>query len=526
MMVRFRTWHREAIMQRFLQRQENRIVGVLSGFDRILFRGTFRLISYLNGMIAFLSVRGVFYKDFGKFVEGISLKIRVHAEQFAQKHQRPFQYLESPAVSKEEIARGIMQRDHVTKGLVCVLYCVEPCQTFGLRKDREKKWLHLVPAQRKCLHFYYYFVDHEFGLMHVRLQSWLPMSMQVCLNGREYLARRLERAGISYEKRGNCFVRLDDLPRAQGMMDDLGRRNWPSFLRMLARRVNPWADRQSGLDLHGYYWTIRQSEYATDVMFSTAKALQEIYPALVNHAIEQFNCHDVLRFWGRRLSSKFRGQISSDLKDCSAGVRVKHWVDENSIKIYDKQGSVLRIETTINNPQRLKVRRLATRNGRPQLAWFHMRKGVADIARRIEVSRAANERYLEALGVVGEPSPTRHLIDPVSKRITRNGRSYRALRPIHPEEARLFSVLLGGEFLFQGFRNKDLRKRLLPGCESDPVARRRASGRITRLLRLLRAHKLIRKVSGTFYYRVTNKGNHVLTTALRLREIDVAMLAA
>jgi hypothetical protein len=369
-------------------------------------------------------------------------------------------------------------------------------------------------------------MDHEFGLMHVRLQTWLPMPIQVCLNGREYLARRMDRANIGYEKRDNCFARIDDLPRAQRMMDDLQRRHWPRFLNILARRVNPWMDNYKRFDLQGYYWTLRESEYATDVMFADENSLKAIYPTLVDHAIRHFDSRDVLRFLGRRTNSRFKGEITGDLKNRTEGIRIKHWVEENSIKMYDKQGSVLRIETTMNNPRRFKVRRQATRKGRACWAWIPLRKSVADITRRVDICRAANERYIEALGVVGEPSPTRHLMDPVSKRIKRRGRSYRALRPIESDEARLFAFLLSGDFFLQGFRNKDIRRKLFPRAESNPAARRKASGRTTRFFALLRAHGLIRKVSRTFYYRVTPKGQHVMATALRLRQLDIAALAA
>jgi len=155
-----------------------------------------------------------------------------------------------------------------------------------------------------------------------------------------------------------------------------------------------------------------------------------------------------------------------------------------------------------------------------------MRKSVADTSRRAELGLAANGRYLEALGVVGEPSPTRFLLDPVSQAVTRQGRAYRPLRPIAPEEAKLFALLLDGQFLLQGFRNKDIRERLLGDPGADPTARRQAAGKITRLFRLLRAHRLIRKVSKTFYYRVTNRGTRVMTTALQLRELNLYALAA
>jgi hypothetical protein len=509
-------------MQAFLERHRADVLGVLSGLDRVRFGGSLRSLDYLKGFDKFLGAMGVLYKDFGKFVERVSDRVKAHARAFAERHGRPLEYLESSNVSKEERARQIAERDGITQGLVCVLSCVEPCRTYAIRKNRETKHWEFVSARRKCLFLYFYFLDREFGLMHVRLQTWLPMPMQLCLNGREYLARRLARAGIGYEQRDNCFTRIDDLPRAQQMIDDLEKRNWVGFLDAFARRLNPWLSGPHPLDARGYYWTIQESEYATDVMFASPQALARIYPALVRHALEQFSCRDVLRFLGRGGNGRFYGPASGNLKYRQEGVRVKHWVDENSIKMYDKQGSVLRVETTINNPRRFKVRRAVTRNGECTAAWIPMRKSVADIRRRVEIGRAANERYFEALGVVGDSSPTRILTDPVSRRIIRDGRPYRALRPIDPDEARLFSLLLDGKFLIQGFRNRDLRERLMPQADD----RRRASARTSRLLRLLRAHRLIRKVSTTSYYRVTSHGQHLMTTALRLRELSVHALAA
>jgi hypothetical protein len=514
-------------MQTFLDRHREKIVGVLSGFDRVLFRGTLRCLEYQRGFEAFLATHRVLYKDFGSFAQRLSDEVKAHAKAFARRHSRPLIYLASPAISKEDFARRMMQRDGIRQGLICVLTCVEPCRAFKVRRNRDTRRLEFGLATRKCLFVYFYFADREFGLMHVRLQTWLPMPMQVCVNGREYLAKRLDRAGISYEQRDNCFTRIDDLPRAQAMLKDLEQRNWPVFLNALARRLNPLMALGHRLNLRAYYWTVRESEYATDIIFKSPAALKGIYPALVNHAIQHLSCNDTLRFLGRRqINRHFTGEASTNVKSRPEGVRIKHWVEENSIKMYDKEGSVLRIETTINNPRRFKVRRPATRNGRPCMGWIPMRKSVADISRRAELGLAANGRYVEALGVVGEPSPTRFLLDPVSQPVVRQGRPYRPLRPIAPAEARLFALLLDGQFALQGFRNKDVRERLLDDPGPDAKARRRAAGKITRLLRLLRAHRLIRKVSRTFYYRLTNRGVRVMSTALQLRELNLHALAA
>jgi hypothetical protein len=329
----------------------------------------------------------------------------------------------------------------------------------------------------------------------------------------------MDRAGLSYVKRDNCFTEVSDLKQAQKLMDGLTARNWRKFLEALAIKINPWIHPRTGLNLKSYYWSVRQMEYATDVMFRSAASLAELYPLLWRHALTQFGSYEVLRFLQRGTNKRFAGEVISDLQRRLEGIRVKHRVEENSIKMYDKQGSVLRIETTINNPHRFKVRRLCRSQGQPVMKWLRMRKGVADIRRRAQLSLAANARYLEALAVVGLSTPSFRLLDGVSQPVTAQ-RRYRALRPISPEDARLFELILHGEHALQGFRNRDLRKAFTQGSSKAN------SARISRWLALLRAHKLIYKVFKTNYYRITLKGQQVMATAIKFRQPELALLAA
>jgi hypothetical protein len=206
-------------------------------------------------------------------------------------------------------------------------------------------------------------------------------------------------------------------------------------------------------------------------------------------------------------------------------VYVKHRVEEKSIKMYDKQGSVLRVETTLNHPQRFRVYCCVTRKGRKQKGWYPLRKDIVDLRRRVELSRGANARYLDALAVVGESRPAHRILDPVSQPV-KTPRPHRALRPISPPESRLFAVVLRGEFHLQGVRNRDLRAALAPPAEDEPAQHRRTAARTTRQLSLLRAHGLIYRVGRTNYYRPTQKGQEVMNTALKFRQTDLALLAA
>ncbi len=513
-------------MERFLKRHESRIVGTIAGFDRVLFSGTLRSISYVKGLEIFLSTQGVLHKHFADFAQRLSDSIKEHAKAIAVRRGRPVEYITSPSVSKEDRAREIMERDGISEGLICVLTCLEPCRSFSIRKDRYARKLALVSEQRKCLHIYFYWVDPQFGLMHVRVQTWIPFTIHVCINGRSWLAKQMDRAGIKYTRRDNCFTHIEDVDAAQQLMDSLSEQKWARFLNSLAKRLNPILGRRSCMGLRGYYWSLQQCEFATDVMFKDEQSLASIYPRLARHAIEEFSCRDVLRFLGRRVCDGFQREVNSSFKMRFEGLRVKHWVDENSIKMYDKQGSVLRVETTINNARRFKVRRRTMVNGREALGWVPMRKGIADLRRRIELSRSANGRYLEALAVVGEITPSHRLLDPLSRRLIIRNRSYRPLHPISPSDSRVFHVFLKGDYLIQGCRNRDLLNELEPGAEKDQVAKRRASARISRLLSLMRAHGLIYKVPKTHLHRITKMGHEVMSTAIKFRCSDVALLAA
>src|SRR6266567_3236879 len=243
------TTSRRRVMKRFLERHRSRVTGTLSGFDRVLFRGTLRSIAYVSGLEVFLYSQHVLFKDFGGYAEGLSQRIIEQAKFTAGKLKRPYQYLESSKASKEELALQIMERDGIKQGLIAVFACVEPCQSFDLKKDAMSKHLKLLSKERKCLHLYFYYLDREFGLMHVRLQTWLPFTIQVCLNGREWLARQMDRAGITYTQRDNCFTYISDLARAQKLMDRLTERNWSCFLDTLAQKVNPWIHPRTGLDV-------------------------------------------------------------------------------------------------------------------------------------------------------------------------------------------------------------------------------------------------------------------------------------
>ena len=516
----------------FVAQHQADVTGILSGFDRLRIKGCLPQLYCPRTMDAYLAAKRILYKDFKEFALALTQRVKAAALRLAEIAGRPFRYLPSCNTRKEALARELIQKDGLKEGLIGVFGCVEPCWTYFLCGNRQTQKLEFKMETGKCQHFYFYHLHREFGLMHLRLQSWFPFTVHICLNGREWLSRQMDLHQMSYAQKENCFTAISHVAGAQRLMDKQLEANWPEKLDEILRQNHPLAPeicQPLGLQ---YFWSMQESEYATDVMFKSPKPLQEIYPALVRHAITSFGSGDVMRFLGHRVAphgqvrGNFEGEIVSDLKHRPEGIRVKHSVNANSIKMYDKQGSVLRVETTMNRTRDFRVYREKQTgpHGRSKTegkkAWRVLRKGVVDLKRRAEICRAANFRYLSALSATSGRIPLFQWAQEVCKPVRRDGRRARALNPWAPEDAELLQAINRGEFKLAGFRNRDIRGLLFKARES-PEQRRRHAAAITRKFSLLRAHGLIKKIQGSHRYVLTEKGSATITALLAARQANV-----
>jgi hypothetical protein len=515
---------REDAVERFLTRFGPLVSGVLSGFDRIVFHGILQPLMREFGMYYMLKDAGVQLLDFKRFALATTERIKQASLAVARRDHRPIVYLNSPGIDKQELARKTLAENPVEQGLICVFTALEPCTTFEYQRSTDREVRGLRAVRSKCLHLYHYWLDPRFGFMNARLQTWFPFNIQICINGREWLARQLLRRGQNNFKRAdNCFTWLEDTQLAQRLMDDQLRTAWPRALNAIARSLNPLHKKIFRASPMDYYWTAYQTELATDVLFRDPKSLAGIYPQLVRYAMNAFKSPDVMRFLAQKTPGNFTGEIVSSFKDRAEGVRIKHWLRGNSIKMYDKAGSVFRVETTIGDPTDFKVLRPRQDDPDGNLEWLPLRKGVADLHRRAQVSQRSNHTYLNALAAVGDTTPCSQLFDSVSRPVTDHGRRVRALRLGDPNDLALLEAIARGEFAISGFRNRDIRRQLHP-IATDPLEQRRLAAKVTRQLRILRAHGLIQKIPKTSRYRLTTHG-HTLTAAIfATRNADINQL--
>jgi hypothetical protein len=511
-------------MTTFESVHESRVVGKLVAVDRLILKG------HLNGWMPkgafarFLLVQSVLLMSFKGYVLRVTAQRKAHALALAAKAGRTYQYLERAHTagrgrSKEDLAREIAERDGIREGLIAVFAAVEPCMSFNVRGNHETHKLEVVRGARKCLHFYFYIMDREFGFMHVRLQSWFPFSIQVYVNGHEWLCRQLEQRGVGFKRSDNKILQVDNLELAQRLAKSFAERKWVGFLDALARRFNPYLAQVVRSGFGGYYWVVDQCEVSTDVVFKNRKALQEVLPDLYEAALLHFSPVDVLRFLGRKLHPSLKAEVTTDQKCRVEGRRIKHRAGRNSIKMYDHV-NVLRIETTINKSSDFKTLRYHEVEGKLVGKWVPMSKGVANLKRFFEVASASNERYLDALGAICSKVPKSRAIqalDDLCLPHTSGGKHVPRLQPIGPSDCGVFQAVLHGEHAINGFRNRDLVNQLYPKPPLSPEEKRRRSAHLSRTIARLRGHGLVAKVKGSHLYRITAKGTQLMSTAVRVR---------
>lgn len=518
----------------FLEKFKKDIFGQLSCFDRMIFRGYLTSLFQPSGIGYYLSQCSVLLKNFKSFVLESTALLKNQIEQLAASEDVPLIYLRSPQVSKEEIVTELVENQPQKEGLIAIIKVVELCQSFEVRGNKATKKLEVVNSWRKCLHYYLYYVDSEFGLMHVRIQSWLPYTIQIYINGREYLKRALAEAGISFRSYENSISWVSDLDKAQQLADKLENKKWDRFFDVIANRLNPLLSNIEDIFGRGYKWCLYQCEYATDVLYKSREQLEGIFPQLLEHSSLFKGGEDILTFFGRKVHGNFKGEVITDRKRFSQGFRVKHRLAKNSIKMYDKD-NVLRIETTINNPNVFKIYKTVTRNGQQTKAWVPMGKSVSNLYRYAQLSMKANEKYLNSLCIIDIRYNIGRKIEKLSNRVitkTKTGskRSTGGFNLLKEATCLIFEAINDSRFCLNNFRNRDLRELLLVKgvlklAEQSKESIKKLSNKITRLIAKLRAHKLIAKIPRSFCYRVTKSGMEIITRILKIRKVEILALS-
>jgi hypothetical protein len=494
-------------LQLLTDRRSDQITGVLSCYDRMLIQGTLPGLCFAEGMTGYLYAHHIRVFDYAQWAQPLRETLRENAQRLAAENALEIEFIRRPkSFRKEDKIHQVLKNRGDHPGLVWIFSAMEPCSTYRPWHDKITGKTSLRPDDGKCLHYYFYFIDEELGLCYVRVPTWCPFRLQVYLNGHHRLACRLKRKQIVHTRLDNAFVEIEDFERTQKIADD-----WP--VEKLHGKLNEWAGRYCPVIRQfqvGYHWSLDQVEFSTDLLFRRREDLQALYGHLTRTAIHTVKPDNIATFLGRKLSPLYQGEMGNRFNVRLEGTRIKHTMGPVSLKMYDKFGLILRIETTVNNVSFFQhYRTVEQRDGRTVTHWAPMKKSIYSLPALREVLQAANRRYLEFLSTLDDPTAGIDRLHKISEPVRENERSYPGLNFFSAQDQILIETLARGEFNLRGLQNKNLRAHL----------GKKTSGQVSRLLKRLRLHGLVKEVGHTYRYYLTLLGKQVIASGLKLKNM-------
>jgi len=521
-------------MNTLIHKFSNVINGNISGFDRIVFKGSILPLMHEQGAAGFCSRRGILNKDFKEWMLARTTGIVADAESFSMTNREErIMPINSFKLRKESLAHEHQRRNNIDSGLIGIWSAVESCVTFKARFDKVAGYPRLSRHWGKCKHLYFYYDHNDYGFMNIRLQTWFPYHIQVAMNGREWLRRTLEKLGIGHSVKRNKFTSIDNFQEAQRILNEQRNSLWTEILSGFLPDVFPSMESVIGKEL-SYYWTIWQSELATDLIFDSPRQIDPFINTLLRYAFMTGSMTNVMRYMDRPLTAKGkpRANCADEFKgrciSFNDGLCLRFWLSGNSVKIYN-EANVLRVETTLNKPSAFKAYRhkLGDSDNSPK-KLRPLRKSVADTALAAAKSEQVNDRFMNQLAQCTDETAASEIFGKVSSTMKKNGKRIRAL-DLTGKDCALIQAISTPKFNVTGMRNAMLRDLLKAEKGYAGKSEKQLSSKISRQLRLLRDHGLIRKVASQNRYYLSPKGQQltaVLNATLAASTQELMKMAA
>jgi hypothetical protein len=486
----------------------NELDGVLSCYDRIVITGSLYPFCYAQGMTAYLYRQGIRIFDYAKFAEPLRERVRENAEALALANGIKIEFVRKNDFRKENRVQQVLKKRGDQPGLVHIFGAMEACSSYRPWHDKTTGKTYLRSDSSKCMTYYFYFIDQQLGLCYVRVPTWCPFRLQFYCNGHNWLANQLKQRGMAYQMLDNAFVHIDDYTVANQLAKEFDVESLHQRLDEFAQKYCPVS---TDLKLT-YYWSIMQAEYATDLVFKSRNTLPAFYPPLLETLTHAVKPADIATFLGRKLNGNYQGEMGNRCKRRWIGTRLKHQMGPISVKMYDKFNLILRLETTVNKVSFFKqYRQVQHRDGTATMRWAPMKKTIHSLPALREVLSAANQRYLKFISSIATPEVGVAKLHQLAETKTEDQHRHKGFNLFSEEDTCLFRSLLQGEFFISGFTNQQLRTYL-----SD-----KSASQVTRLLKRLRVHGVIKKVGKRYKYYLTDFGRQTAAMALKLREMVV-----
>ncbi len=488
-----------------LDRYDDRIAGVVSCYDRVVITGTLPTVCYAAGMTRFLYARDVRIFDYPQFAATLRDRVRERAAWLAAQAGISIEHIAKSHIRKESVVAKALETRGDHPGLVHVISAMEACDAYQPWHDKQTHKTYVRPDTGKCLHYYFYFLDDELGLIYLRAPTWAPFRLQFYCNGHSWLARRLAAEGIGFTAADNAFVRIDDWARAQELADGFSPDRLHRVLDHYAALCCPVLD----VFAQVYHWSLMQVEYAADVVFRSAATLGPLYEQLTRESVLSVKAEQIASFLGHKITPQLAQELGTQFSTRIEGTCIKHRFGSSSIKMYDKFGCVLRIETTTNDVSFFKHhRKMEHRQGPPTRALAPVKKTIYSLIDLREILLGCNRRYLAHLSALDDFSAGVRALDKLTKPRSIDGKTVKGINFFDPIDDALLHALQNPRVNIAGIRRADLR----------PLVNRLSPTRLSRQLRRLHDIGVIKRVAGTYRYYLTRIGRAATAALCRVTQ--------
>jgi hypothetical protein len=456
-------------------------------------------------MTGYLNANGVRIFDYPQFAMTLRDRVRDRAASLAAEAGVTIEHISKSHIRKEAVVARVLEQRGEHAGLVHITSAMEACDSYRSWRDKATGKSFVRPDGGKCLHYYFYFLDAAFGSIYLRVPTWEPFRLQFYCNSHSRLARRLTAEGIGYTMADNTFIRIDDWCRAQELAYTLSPDRLHRALDRYAERCCPVAD-VFGQSSH---WSLMQVEYATDLAFRSTTTLGPLYEQLIRQSVLSVKAEHVARFLGRQITPLLAQEIRSQFSTRIEGTCIKHRFGKCSIKMYDKQRIVLRIETTTNDVSFFKHhRKVEHREGPASPELAPVKKSIYSLIDLREILLGCNRRYLAHLSALEDFSAGVRALDRVTKPREVDGKAVKGINFFEPGDSALLHALQNPRVNIAGIRRADLL----------PILTMFSPTRLSHQLRRLLDIGVIKRVTGTYRYYLTKAGRAAATAAERINE--------
>jgi hypothetical protein len=494
--------------QALIERYGNFLHGVLSCYDRMVMTGTLPQVCYAAGMTRFLAARSIRIFDYPRFAEPLRDAIRARAQELSAATGIEIEHLRSAHIRKEDVVAKVIAKRGDHPGLVHVISAMEACASYKPWHDKQSGRTFLKPDTGKCLHYYFYFIDEVVGLCYLRVPTWCPFRLQFYCNGHGWLAQKLRAKGIGFSPGDNAFMQIEDWEAAQSLADSFKPEQLHRVLDRYARLCCPvektFAQR--------YHWSLMQAEYATDLVFASEKTLAPLYEQLSRQAVLSVKAEEVASFLGKKITPQLAQEIGSRFSTRIEGTCIKHRLGQAQVKMYDKLGRILRIETTVNDVSFFKHhRKVEHRKAPSSYELAPLRKTIYSLIDLRDILFGCNRRYLEYLSALDDMSAGSRALERLTFGRRDQDRPVKGLNFFERTEQALLRAMKRPEFNIRGMRRADL-KAFVP--DLSPAA-------LSRQIKRLRLLGLLKRVAGTYHYYLTRLGRAAIAAACSITEFRI-----